>query len=75
MRRSLLCGLGLLLALAPGAWAQTDTGNLYGTATDESGAVLAGASVTLSRAALGARKTMSGQACCADPTQGCCTSP
>jgi hypothetical protein len=38
----------LLFALAPAAWAQVATGNIYGTVTDEQGALLSGAAATLS---------------------------
>jgi hypothetical protein len=52
--------LALLLALAPGAFAQISTGgNIYGTVTDESGAVLPGVSVTVS-GETGARTAVSG---------------
>ena len=60
VRRAL--GLVLLAALgfAPTARAQVaSTGNIYGTVKDESGAVLPGASVTLT-GALGTRSTTSG---------------
>jgi len=60
MRRSIVWALGLLLALAPGAWAQTATGSIYGSASDESGAVLPGAVATLTSAALGTRTTNTG---------------
>src|SRR6185503_20822630 len=59
MRRSLVLALGLILALSSGAFAQFATGNVYGTVTDESGAVLPGASVTLN-SDLGSRTTTSG---------------
>jgi hypothetical protein len=59
MKRYLLLGLALLLALAPGAFAQIGTGNIYGTVRDDSGAVLAGASVALS-GEMGSRSTTSG---------------
>ena len=42
MRKTLGLVLGLIL-LAPGAWAQIASGQIYGTVTDESGAVLPGA--------------------------------
>jgi hypothetical protein len=48
MNRAFALALGLVLALAPGAFAQQATGNIYGTVSDESGAVLPGALVTLS---------------------------
>jgi hypothetical protein len=47
MRRILLLALGLFLAVAP-AFAQRSTGNIYGTVTDQQGAVLPGVNVTLS---------------------------
>ncbi len=56
MKRFLLLGLALLLALAPGVYAQVATGNVYGNVRDESGAVLPGAAVTLS-GELGTRTT------------------
>jgi hypothetical protein len=58
MKRTLFLGLALLLALAPGIYAQVATGNIYGTVTDESGAVLPGANVALS-GDLGTRSTTS----------------
>ena len=55
---------GLVLALAlvgvPGAWAQFTGGNIYGTVTDASGAVLPGTTVTLTSDRSGARSTTSG---------------
>jgi hypothetical protein len=59
MKRLLFLGLALLLAAAPGAFAQISTGNIYGKVTDESGAVLPGAVVTLG-GELGARSTTVG---------------
>jgi hypothetical protein len=55
MRKALALALGLLLAPI-GALAQTAGGNLYGTVTDDSGAVLPGAIVTLT-SELGTRST------------------
>jgi carboxypeptidase family protein/TonB-dependent receptor-like protein len=58
-RRVLGMCLLAAVALAPAAFAQTSTGNIYGTVKDESGAVLPGASVTLT-GAFGTRTTTSG---------------
>jgi hypothetical protein len=44
---AMLAALALLLA-APAAWAQQQTGDIFGRVTDESGAVLPGVTVTLS---------------------------
>src|SRR5437667_10680968 len=59
MNRSLVLGLALLLGLAPGAFAQIATGNIYGTVADQSGAVLPGAAVSLT-SDFGNRSTTSG---------------
>jgi hypothetical protein len=48
VKRFALPALALLLAATPAAWAQIAGGNVYGTVTDESGAVLPGATVTIS---------------------------
>jgi Carboxypeptidase regulatory-like domain len=50
----------LALATAGSAWAQLRTGNVYGAVADESGAVLPGATVTLTGGGIGARSTVSG---------------
>jgi hypothetical protein len=47
MKKILALALALLAALAPAAFAQVSTGNIYGSVTDESGAMLPGATVTL----------------------------
>ena len=52
--------LALALATAPSAWAQFATGNIYGNVTDESGAVLPGATITMTGATIGARSTTAG---------------
>ena len=58
--RGLGIALALLVALAPASRAQSSTGNIYGTVTDESGAVLPGATVTLTGPS-GTRTTTSGE--------------
>ena len=58
MKKFLVLALALL-ALAPTAFAQISGGNIYGTVTDESGAVLPGATVTLT-GDLGTRSTTTG---------------
>src|SRR5262245_5106729 len=60
MRRSLVWALGIVVLLAPGAWAQTASGQIYGVVTDESGAVLPGAAVNLTGENTGARTTNTG---------------
>ncbi|HWW94696.1 MAG TPA: carboxypeptidase-like regulatory domain-containing protein, partial [Vicinamibacteria bacterium] len=57
MKRFLYMALGLLLA-AP-VLAQVSSGNIFGTVTDEQGAVLAGVTVTLT-GDLGTRTTTTG---------------
>jgi hypothetical protein len=61
MRRQgvLALGLGLLLASAGASTAQIATGNVYGTVTDQSGAVLPKVNVTL-EGEVGRRTTVSG---------------
>ena len=58
MMKRLLTAAALLLAAA-GAFAQTATGNVFGTVKDVSGAVLPGASVTIAGEA-GTRSTVTG---------------
>ncbi|PYQ20921.1 MAG: hypothetical protein DMF79_09305, partial [Acidobacteria bacterium] len=49
-----------MLLLVPAVRAQFATGNVYGTVNDSSGAVLPGASITLTGGTIGARSTTSG---------------
>lgn len=51
--------LGTLIGGMTTSWAQTASGNVYGTITDESGAVLPGATITISGATLAPRTTVS----------------
>jgi Carboxypeptidase regulatory-like domain/TonB-dependent Receptor Plug Domain len=60
MKKDFVLVLALVLAMAPGAWAQVSGGNIYGIVSDESGAVLPGANIMISGATLGARTTTSG---------------
>src|SRR5262245_25327692 len=60
MKRTLGLALALLLGLLPAAFAQVAGGNVYGTVADESGAVLPGATATLSSDRLGSRSTTAG---------------
>ena len=60
MKRIIGLVMALLLAAVPGLWAQASTGNIYGTVSDASGAVLPGATITISGATMGARTTQSG---------------
>ncbi|HEY6546832.1 MAG TPA: TonB-dependent receptor [Vicinamibacteria bacterium] len=59
MKRTLLA-LAALLSLASAGLAQFAGGNIYGAATDESGAALPGATITLTSTATGTRSTTSG---------------
>ena len=59
MKKILALALALLAATVPAAYAQISTGNIYGAVTDESGAVLPGATVTLS-GPFGTRSTVAG---------------
>src|SRR5688572_15968201 len=59
MRKVLFLALALLVGLAPVVHAQFAAGNVYGTVTDESGAVLPGAAVTIA-GDLGSRSTTTG---------------
>jgi hypothetical protein len=53
MKRIFFGAAALVLGLLPAAWAQVAGGNVYGTVTDASGAVLPGATVTIASSALG----------------------
>jgi hypothetical protein len=58
MSRSGIFALALLVVcFVPIAWAQLATGNIYGTVTDNSGAAMAGATVTISGPNIGSRST------------------
>ncbi|MDP9050792.1 MAG: TonB-dependent receptor [Acidobacteriota bacterium] len=50
--------IAVTLTLAGSAWAQTDTGRVTGTVTDSGGAVIPGASVTLTNLATSAAQTV-----------------
>jgi hypothetical protein len=60
MKRIIGPVMALLLTAVPGLWAQASRGNIYGTVLDASGAVLPGATVTISGVSMGARTTQSG---------------
>jgi hypothetical protein len=60
MKRTFGLALALQLGLLPAAWAQIAGGNIYGTVADESGAVLPGATATLSSERIGSRSTTAG---------------
>jgi hypothetical protein len=60
VRRSLIVGFVVfLLTLVPSAFAQKTTGTITGVVTDESGAAVPGASVTITSAQTGASRTSS----------------
>jgi hypothetical protein len=58
--KALGLALALVAALAPGARAQISTGNIYGKLTDQQGAALPGATITLTGVTIGTRTTTSG---------------
>ncbi len=58
-KRILALALGLVLALSGAASAQIATGNIYGVAKDESGALLPGVNATIT-SEFGTRSTVSG---------------
>jgi hypothetical protein len=59
MKRVLGLGLALIMGCLPSAFAQTASGNIYGTVNDQSGAMLPGAAVKLT-SPVGNRETTSG---------------
>jgi hypothetical protein len=59
MRKTIGLALALLLGLLPIASAQSAGGNVYGNVADDSGAVLPGASITVSGTKIGSRTTTS----------------
>ena len=59
MKRAIGLAVAIALIAAPGAFAQISTGNIYGKVTDESGAVLPGANVSLASDS-GSQTTVSG---------------
>src|SRR5262245_17548787 len=61
MKRIIGLALALALCAVPGLWAQgANSGNIYGNVTDASGAILPGASISLTSDRTGARSTTSG---------------
>jgi hypothetical protein len=60
MKRVLGVALAIVLASVPSALAQITQGNIYGSVVDESGAVLPGATVSLTGANIRARSALSG---------------
>jgi hypothetical protein len=59
MKRVLGMAAAIFLSLAVSAWAQATGGNIYGAVSDESGAVLPGAGITVTGPTIGARTTTS----------------
>ncbi len=60
MRTKLGLALAMMLALVPGLYAQTSTGNIYGSVADASGSVLPGATVTLTGDVIAPRTSTTG---------------
>ena len=60
MRTKLGLALAMMLALVPGLYAQTSTGNIYGNVADASGSVLPGATVTLTGDVIAPRTSTTG---------------
>src|SRR5271156_6591553 len=59
-RTALGIAWALTFLLAPGAFAQFATGNLYGTVADSSGAALPGATLSLTGGTIGKKTTTTG---------------
>src|SRR6266496_3995167 len=59
-KKTISLAIASVLLLVPAVRAQFATGNVYGTVNDSSGAVLPGASITLTGGTIGARSTTSG---------------
>src|SRR5439155_19055056 len=57
--RPMICGLFLVLGLAGGAYAQTETGRISGSVVDQQGAAVPGVSITATSATGVARTTVS----------------
>jgi hypothetical protein len=59
-KKAISLAIACVLLLVPAVRAQFATGNVYGTVNDSSGAVLPGATISLTGGTIGARSTTSG---------------